>query len=83
MVGFIGHVDDSGLSITAQVYFTDGTKEGVLAIDKYGGGSNNIRTLYQNKSVTKEPRGIKAVSGLSVQVTCLTNPCAQRNNGRL
>lgn len=64
----------------SQIYFTDGTKEGVLAIDKYGGGSNAIRTLYQNKSVTREPRGIKAISGL-VQIDAEVNPCGNNNGG--
>jgi low density lipoprotein-related protein 2 len=58
------------------LYFTDGTKEGVLSIDKYLGASS-IKTLYRNRTVTREPRAIKAVS--SIVQSGSINPC--ENNG--
>ena len=60
------------------VYFTDGTKEGVLAIDKFK-GSNSSQLLYHNRSETREPRGIKAVHPL-LQPN-IPSPCGDNNGG--
>jgi low density lipoprotein-related protein 2 len=61
------------------VYFTDGTKEGVLKIDKYK-GATSIQMLYRNRTVAREPRAIKAYASI-VQVQVDTNPCGNDNGG--
>lgn len=62
----------------SKVYFTDGTKEGVLSVDKFK-GSSTLQTLYRNRSIVREPRGIRVVHTL-LQPT-VESPCGGNNGG--
>ena len=62
----------------SRVYFTDGTKEGVIGIDKFI-GANSSTLLYTNRSETREPRGIKAVHPLLQPQ--ISSPCGENNGG--
>lgn len=41
------------------VYWTDGTRQGVLKTDLYN-NSQTVLTIYRDRSLLKEPRAIKA-----------------------
>lgn len=60
----------------SRVYWTDGTKQGVMSVDKFE--SSSIESVYRMKDI-REPRAIKAVHPLVQRY--VGNPCGN-NNGR-
>lgn len=45
-----------------RVYWSDGTKQGIMSVDKYQ-GQNTIQVVYRKREV-REPKGVKAVHAL-------------------
>lgn len=45
-----------------KVYWSDGTKQGIMSVDKYE-GSNSIQAVYKDKEV-REPKAVKIVHTL-------------------
>ena len=45
-----------------RVYWSDGTKQGIMSVDKYL-GQNTIQVVYRKREV-REPKGVKAVHAL-------------------
>lgn len=45
-----------------RVYWSDGTKQGVMSVDKYE-GSNSIQVIYKDREV-REPKAVKIVHPL-------------------
>lgn len=45
-----------------RIYWSDGTKQGIMSVDKYD-GANSIQVVYKNKEV-REPKAVKIVDGL-------------------
>ncbi|CAA9998006.1 unnamed protein product [Nesidiocoris tenuis] len=60
-----------------RVYWSDGTKQGVMSVDKYE-GSNSIQVIYKDREV-REPKAVKIVHPL-VQ-SMVHNPCGSNNGG--
>ncbi|XP_046659437.1 low-density lipoprotein receptor-related protein 2 [Homalodisca vitripennis] len=60
-----------------KIYWSDGTKQGIMSVDKYD-GANSIQVVYKNKEV-REPRAVKIVDELVQQHQ--RNPCGTRNGG--
>ena len=58
------------------VYWTDGTRQGVLGVDKFKGEST-IQTLYRMRNVTREPKAIRAVH--PILQPAVANPCGENN----
>lgn len=58
------------------VFWTDGTKQGVYKMDKFG-DKDSIKSLYRMPDSGKEPKAIKAVH--SLLQTKGSNPCANTN----
>ncbi|XP_060535234.1 low-density lipoprotein receptor-related protein 2 [Cylas formicarius] len=59
-----------------RVYWTDGTKQGVLSVDKFETGS--IQSVYRMKDI-RDPKAIKAVHPLIQRPA--PNPCGTNNGG--
>lgn len=45
-----------------RIYWSDGTKQGIMSVDKYD-GANSIQVVYKNKEV-REPKAVKIVDNL-------------------
>lgn len=60
-----------------RVFWTDGTKQGIMSVDKYE-SSSSIQSIYKMRDI-REPRGIKAVHRLN-QIKA-SNPCGNNNGG--
>ncbi|XP_017778488.1 PREDICTED: low-density lipoprotein receptor-related protein 2 isoform X2 [Nicrophorus vespilloides] len=60
-----------------RVYWTDGTKQGVMSVDKYE-GSPSIQMIYKMRDI-RDPKAIKAVHSLAQLKT--SNPCGNTNGG--
>nr|CAD7197742.1 unnamed protein product [Timema douglasi] len=60
-----------------RVFWSDGTKQGVMSVDKFL-GANSIDVIYRNREV-REPKAVKAVHSL-IQ-TQVSNPCGNNNGG--
>lgn len=60
-----------------RIFWSDGTKQGVMSVDKYE-GTNSIQVIYRNNDV-REPKAVKVVHAL-VQPGG-HNPCKSSNNG--
>ncbi|XP_073976140.1 low-density lipoprotein receptor-related protein megalin isoform X3 [Rhodnius prolixus] len=58
-----------------KVYWSDGTKQGIMSVDKYE-GSNSIQAVYKDKEV-REPKAVKIVHTLIQRH--VHNPCANKN----
>ncbi|XP_023703710.1 low-density lipoprotein receptor-related protein 2 [Cryptotermes secundus] len=58
-----------------RVYWSDGTKQGIMSVDKYQ-GQNTIQVVYRKREV-REPKGVKAVHGLIQPYA--SNPCGNQN----
>jgi len=58
------------------IYFTDSTKQGLLSIDKYS-GPNSLQTIYRNRTLTRDPRGVSLLSPLTQP--SVPNPCSFNN----
>jgi low density lipoprotein-related protein 2 len=59
------------------VFWTDGTKQGIFAVDMFN-GKDSIHSVYRAPESGKEPKGIKAVHPL-VQPRGTDNPCAHNS----
>ena len=62
---FIGQTVPSPSRLTLfenRIYWSDGTKQGIMSIDKYQ-GHNSIQAVYRKREV-REPKGLKAVHKL-------------------
>lgn len=62
-----------------RVYWTDATKQGIMSVDKFEGGSS-IQSIFKAKDI-REPRAIVTVHKLSQPKTA--NPCGSNNGGCL
>ncbi|KAF2885872.1 hypothetical protein ILUMI_20301, partial [Ignelater luminosus] len=60
-----------------RIYWTDGTKQGIMSVDKYE-SSSSIQSIYRMRDI-RDPRALKTVHGLSQPV--ITNPCGSNNGG--
>lgn len=58
----------------SRVYWTDGTKQGVMSVDKYD--SSSIQSVYRNQDI-RDPKAVKAVHGLTQPYA--SNPCGHNN----
>ncbi|XP_044762088.1 low-density lipoprotein receptor-related protein 2 [Coccinella septempunctata] len=58
-----------------RIYWTDGTKQGIMSVDKYG-GTSSIQPFFKTKDV-RDPKAVKAVHPL-VQ-PFITSPCGHTN----
>lgn len=60
-----------------RVYWTDGTKQGIMSVDKYA-SSVSIQSIYRGAGI-RDPKAVKTVHGLS-QIR-VSNPCGHNNGG--
>ncbi|KAJ8949001.1 hypothetical protein NQ314_008307 [Rhamnusium bicolor] len=60
----------------SRVYWTDGTKLGVMSVDKYE--TSSIQSIYRMRDI-RDPRAIKAVHALTQPH--VSNPCGHNNGG--
>ncbi|CAL4174127.1 unnamed protein product, partial [Meganyctiphanes norvegica] len=62
----------------SKIYWSDSTKQGVVSVDKYD-GEETIKTVYQNKEISQDPKAIKAVH--SLMQPAVSNPCGSNKGG--
>lgn len=48
-----------------KIYWSDGTKQGIMSVDKYE-GANSIQAVYRQRDV-REPKAVKIVHSLIQQ----------------
>ncbi|CAH1155627.1 unnamed protein product [Phaedon cochleariae] len=60
----------------SRIYWSDGTKQGVMSIDKYD--TSSIQSIFRMPDI-RDPKAIKAIHGLSQPM--ITNPCGNNNGG--
>ncbi|KAJ8924543.1 hypothetical protein NQ315_000691, partial [Exocentrus adspersus] len=60
----------------SRVYWTDGTKQGVMSVDKYE--TSTIHSIYRMRDI-RDPKAIKAVHPLTQPY--VNNPCGHNNGG--
>lgn len=60
----------------SRVYWTDGTKQSIMSVDKYD--SSSIQSIYRMSDM-RDPKAIKTVHPLSQPY--LSNPCGNTNGG--
>jgi low density lipoprotein-related protein 2 len=58
----------------SRVYWTDGTKQGVMSVDKYD--STSIQSIYRMRDI-RDPKAVKAVHALIQPYA--SNPCGHNN----
>lgn len=61
----------------SKVFWSDGTKQGIMSVDRYV-GANTIQAIYKQKDV-REPRAVKVVHE-AIQRSA-RNPCGRNNGG--
>ena len=60
----------------SRVYWTDGTKQGVMSVDKFD--SSSIQSIYRMRDI-RDPKAVKAVHTLTQPYA--NNPCSNNNGG--
>lgn len=60
----------------SRVYWTDGTKQGVMSVDKYE--TSSIQSIYRMRDI-RDPKAIKVVH--SLMQPYINNPCNHNNGG--
>lgn len=60
-----------------RIYWTDGTKQGIMSVDKYE-SSSSIESIYRMRDI-RDPKAIKTVHDLSQPSA--SSPCGNNNGG--
>lgn len=62
-----------------KVYWTDSTRQGILKIDASNTTNAVVESIYRERTIPKEPRGIKVWHAL--RQPSVPNPCGNNNGG--
>ncbi|XP_015791351.1 low-density lipoprotein receptor-related protein 2 [Tetranychus urticae] len=61
------------------IYWTDSTRQGILKVNIFNSTSQPVETIYREKGINVEPKGI--VSYHHLRQPKVDNPCGTRNGG--
>lgn len=62
----------------SKVYWTDGTKQGIMSVDKFD--TTSIHSIYRMRDI-RDPKAIKAYHSLIQPYSTSLNPCGSNNGG--